>query len=435
MLVSRVFLFSLVSVSGIALATATATATALPTVLVVMDEALTGSHAEYSAFFETIRFNRAFEVDRYLVHDKTAFQAPPLISPESNDLNYHSVYLLSSELPQPWNTDASLVTFVERGGNLLVALDVRATQQGRRKREEWLALLANFGVELLASGSEVTQLSAAATDLDLTWNQAHSITRKHETPLKAPVLGTGFRLKRKPVNALVHPLWMLSSGMAFCAKNKCSSSSSVVAVAVAHESRHGARFMAVGSPTFLTATKPSTALASWLQKQEAVAAIASVTHALHGSAHKNRGASPTGATFYREGDGVDVRVCLSDTAASTGPVQVELKLMEMVARHTATFDAQDGCFHVVDMRLPRSRGVYTLIVEHLRPGHSLLQHKERLAVRPVREDERDRPGWVMLAHVLSWMLVTLSSMFVLLPMLIRSTTEPSECLWRRSGDE
>lgn len=351
---------------------------------------------------------------------------PNILSADNEPL-YHSIYHFKSN----WNDNSwsasQIASFVQNGGNFL-------TTSADNK------LLNEFGMEGI-EGNFIGSFKAQ-------WNSQHSFSTLSSNPdsgsgsdvvdinVSLPSVATennfAFKLKNDPkssdFNPLIQSALSFASGSAICPKinEKCQSNSQSISLFATLESRKGSRFAVVSSSKLFNNLPESfiKGVIEWLQKSKFNFKIASISHELSESilSSPNRGRTELESTVYRVKDRVNIRMCLVDASSNerfipenASDFQFELKMMNIQLRKSFDSIDSDGCLNAKNVQLPGKPAIYTLQINHNRPGWSQLNHNERLLVRPYRHDEFPRFLKVAVPYYASWLGLLVASYLILLP--------------------
>lgn len=344
---------------------------------------------------------------QYKIEEFVTGKMPNIINADDEPL-YNSIYYLKTSW-NGWSAD-QVASFVQNGGNFL-------TTSADKK------LLNEFGMEGI-EGSFIGSLKAQ-------WNSQHSfstLSSKEDVLLPSNDIDNfAFKLKNDPkssdFNPLIQSALSFASGSAICSNSndKCQSNSQTISLFATLESRKGSRFAIVSSPKLL-ASLPIEGVIGWLQKSKFNLKIASISHELNNNVLSNRGRTELESTVYRVKDRINVRMCLVDGSSNerfipenVSDFQFELKMMNIQLRKSFDSIDSDGCLNAKNIQLPGKPAIYTLQINHNRPGWSQLNHNERLLVRPYRHDEFPRFLQVAVPYYVSWLGLLVASYFILLP--------------------
>lgn len=364
-----------------------------------------------ASVIETIRDQSE---QQYKIEEFTSGKIPNILSADDEPL-YHSVYYLKSS----WNgnswTVEQIASFVQNGGNFLT------TSADNN-------LLNEFGMEGI-EGNFIGSLKAQ-------WSSQHSFftLSSQEVPLPTGNENFAFKLKNDPkssdFNPLIQSALSFASGSAICSKDtdKCQSNSQKISLFATLESRKGSRFAIVSSSKLLNSLPESVikGVTKWLQNSKFNIKISSISHELSNFNSPNRGRTELESTVYRVKDRINIRMCLVDGSSNerfipeeASDFQFELKMMNIQVRKSFDSIDSDGCLNVKNIQLPGKPAIYTLQINHNRPGWSQLNHQERLLVRPYRHDEFPRFLKVAVPYYVSWLSLLVASYFILLPSLFK----------------
>lgn len=298
--------------------------------------------------------------------------------------------------------DAStLATFVDEGGDVLLAVDSNISDTMRE-------LVAEMGIEVEARGSEVTDHFHydAALGPDHTVVAATDATTSKavlDGPLKAPVLfkGIGLTVPRGStlaLKALTAPATAFSSGSGSAAGVE------LVLVALV-QARNNARVAISGSidmfsnklfraSTMVGASAKTAAnaefatqVARWTFQQRGVLQATNLRHKLIAEGGVQQG-------VYRVNDRVlfELDVMLKDgdklVPYKGEDMQVELVMLDPYVRQ-ALIPNDKGTFSA-DIHVPDVYGVFKFVIDYRRPGYSWVQLEEQVPIRPYRHNEYER---------------------------------------------
>ena len=351
---------------------------------------------------------------QFKIEEVNTGSIPNILNVDDETL-YHSIYYLKSNWNSVSLTASKVATFVQNGGNFL-------TTSADNK------LLNEFGME---------SIEGAFMGSKAQWNSQHPFSTLSSDVVTIPSgdNNLAFKLKNDPksseFNPLIQSALSFTSGSAICSKinGKCQSNTQSISLFATLESRKGSRFAVVSSTKLLNdlTEKVIEGISAWLQGSKFYLKFASISHELSepvssASATSNRGKTDLESTIYRVKDLINVRVCLVDASTNfrfvpenVSDFQFELKMMNIQLRKSFDFVDSDGCLNSKNIQLPGKPAIYTLQINHNRPGWSQLSHSERLLVRPYRHDEFPRFLKVATPYYVSWLGLLVASYLILLP--------------------
>jgi oligosaccharyltransferase complex subunit beta len=395
-------------------------------ILIVSDPS--ASKGNDSNFVEVLReMAKASGAMIEVVQDKPTKSIALSLNGDEESL-YDSVYCLK----RVWGEDdwsaLQVTDYVKSGGNFMMVGGVERSD-----------VLSEFGLEGIAG---VAAESSGVESYKAQWNPQHSFSTLSDADssdnwikimTSSSPLRTAYKLKNdgnlESFNPLIQSALSFAPGSGICRGEVCLSGTFGVSLMASLESRRGSRFLAVSDGRLFSALTRSQleGLCGWLQGERFSNQIASFTHRLSGPGPANRGITELSSTIYRIRDEIDVRMCLtSPPTGDPSDFQIELKMMNIQVRKSFDSIASDDPTCLVmrePLQLPPKAAVYTLQVNHNRPGWSQLQHSERILLRPFRHDEFARFLPVAGPYCASWLGLLVATMFILLPRLFKANNK------------